>query len=551
MRQNEGDMTTAIYARFSSDLQTEKSIEDQVARCREVAAGYGSGLCRVFCDHALSGASTANRPGLKELLAEIAASRISILITESLDRLSRDQADLALIYRATKMHSVRLITASEGEVMAGSQGILQIGMRGMIGAMYLADLADKTRRGLMGVATSGRIPGGLSYGYRAIEGEVRGLRAIIPEEADIVRHIFERYAAGHSPRAIAKALNAAGTPGPRGGTWGVSVIMGNPKRLNGILCNPLYRGELVFNRQHKVKNPETGKARMVPNPESLWRRFEMPDMRIIEDALWNAVQARRDVAGKTRPEHHRRPKRVLSGLIKCGMCGGSYRAIAQGPRYGCANHRDRGTCDNSRSIMARDLEARVFEGLTANLLSPSSVEYAVACYRERMNELEGDKAKGRAKLERDISKHRQTVKMAQDQVRSGTMPPQWLYDAATESEGALKALEIQLANMDDPCIVKMHPGASKKYRRLIEDLNAALSTDDGQPARVEAVEAMRKLISSIIVSPAKVSGVTIDVEGDLAALLGIQKGGPIVGALGAGTGFVRNYNIVPFRFAAR
>ncbi|WP_308219950.1 recombinase family protein [Nitratireductor sp. ZSWI3] len=94
-----------------------------------------------------------------------------------------------------------------------------------MGALYLKDLADKTRRGLRRRVEEGKSGGGNSYGYRVMrqataDGEpIRGERKVDPAEASIVRRIFQDYAVGKSPRRIAQELNAEGIPGPRGKGW--------------------------------------------------------------------------------------------------------------------------------------------------------------------------------------------------------------------------------------------------------------------------------------------------------------------------------------------
>lgn len=539
-------MTTAIYARFSSDLQTEKSIDDQVNRCQEIALREGAGLCEVFTDEALSGASMANRPGLQRMLAAIASGRVSMIITESLDRLSRDQADLALIHREIKLRDIRLITASDGEIQDGAQGIFQIGMRGIFGAMYLADLADKTRRGQKGVARDGRIPGGLCYGYRVIPGEKRGLREIEPDEAAIIRRIFNEYLLGKSPKAIAKSLNAEGVPGPRGKPWGPSTIFGNVKRLNGILCNPLYGGEHVFNRQRKVKDPTTGRSRMVPKPESEWMRQPMEHLRIVDRETWDRVHTKRVGMASVNPGYHRRAPRPLSGLVKCGVCGGSYASIGAKQRYGCTDRHNRGTCDNNRTILASELERRVLGGLKDNLLSPEAVEYAVEVYRHRRAQLEHEQTRSRITVEKEIGKCEKSIALATQFVRDGETPPDWLFTAATEAEKKLKVLRAELKEMDSPTVHTLHPKAPARYRKYVEELNAALTDESDMPHHERAIEAVRSLISRVIVSPGNQRGqVFIDIEGDLAALLGIQEGGEVMGTMGAGAGFARSHNIVP------
>lgn len=110
--------------------------------------------------------------------------------------------------------------------------------------LYLDDLADKTHRGLMGQALSGFSAGGLPYGYRSVRGPDGCEREIDPEQAPWVLHIFEQFAAGVSPRAIAVDLNKRGVRSRRGGSWALSAIYGDKRGL-GILNNCLYIGQQV------------------------------------------------------------------------------------------------------------------------------------------------------------------------------------------------------------------------------------------------------------------------------------------------------------------
>jgi site-specific DNA recombinase len=135
---------------------------------------------------------------------------------------------------------VRLITLSEGEV-----GELHVGLKGTMNALFLKDLAQKTRRVLEGRVRQGKSGGGLCFGYDVVRkfdaaGEaVRGERCINEVEAAMVRRIFEEFANGRSPRAIAQSLNKDGIPGPAGRSWGPSTTYGNWQRGTGILNNEL------------------------------------------------------------------------------------------------------------------------------------------------------------------------------------------------------------------------------------------------------------------------------------------------------------------------
>ena len=141
----------------------------------------------------------------------------------------------------------------------GKTDQIRVSVQAMVASMFLADLADKTWRGLLARAKAGRIPGGRLYGYDVVKGEERGVRKINEPEAEILRGIFRDYVASVPPKAIVQALNAQGVPSPSRKKWNVSTLIGSPKRLNGTLNNPIYAGKLVFNRQSFVKDPATGK----------------------------------------------------------------------------------------------------------------------------------------------------------------------------------------------------------------------------------------------------------------------------------------------------
>jgi len=247
-------MRAVIYARYSSELQSAASIEDQLRLCRERAARDGHAVVEVFSDHAISGGHLGNRPGMLALLDRARAGDIDLVLAESLDRLSRDQEDVAAIYKRLSHAGVAIVTLGEGEISE-----LHIGLKGTMNALFLKDLAEKTRRGQRGRVEAGKIPGGNSYGYRMIrelrdDGSITtGERAIEAREAAVIRRIFAAFTAGLTPRRIAAMLNAEGVPGPRGGPWNASTINGSRQRRNGILNNELYLGRITYNRQRQAQ----------------------------------------------------------------------------------------------------------------------------------------------------------------------------------------------------------------------------------------------------------------------------------------------------------
>jgi site-specific DNA recombinase len=310
----------AIYARYSSELQRERSIEDQLALCRDFASRRNWTVATTYADRAISGASIHGRHEFQRMVADAAENRFDIVLAEDIDRLARNQADGARLYERMAFRGIPVWTVADGETNE-----MHWGLKGTMSAMFLKTHALKVRRGQAGRVRTGKNPGGLCYGYRVVRatdaaGEaVRGDREIVESEAEVVRRIFQDTIAGFTAREIAAALNREGVASPRGGTWNASSINGSKKRGNGILRQRLYAGRLVWNRQHFVKNPDTGKRITRINAESELQFASVPHLRLIDEADWQRVQAimAAKSAGHAVPAKRKSPH-LFSGLMKCG-----------------------------------------------------------------------------------------------------------------------------------------------------------------------------------------------------------------------------------------
>ena len=203
--------------------------------------------------------------------------------------------------------------------------------------------------------------------------------------------------------------------GPRSRDWGPSTIYGNWRRGTGILNNELYIGRLVWNRQHFVKDPSTGRRQARPNPESEWIIEEVPELRIVPQDLWDAVKERQEKTRQTvtadrshgiRSERARRPVYLFSGLVKCGQCGGSYTLVS-GTNYGCANRKTRGTCDNGLTIKRTELEETVLSGLKDKLMDPALVGEFIRSYHDSLNGRFAAEDSRRQGLRKQLSKNKQ------------------------------------------------------------------------------------------------------------------------------------------------
>ena len=511
----------SIYARYSSDLQSDASIEDQIRLCSEKAMGQNWEIVNCYTDAGISGASLL-RPGIQSLLSASMNGEFDILLTEALDRLSRDQEDIAGIYKRMEFAGIRIMTLAEGEISS-----LHIGLKGTMNSLFLKDLADKTRRGLRGRVEKGKSGGGLAYGYKVAKkydaaGEpVKGEREIDEAQAKIVRRIFREYALENkSPKAIAASLNEDGTPCPSGNQWGQSTINGNRRRGTGILNNPLYIGELVWNRQRFIKDPDTGKRAPRFNPESKWIRKELPELRIVPRELWEAAKSRQKALDEKSGSlgAKKRPQYLLSGLLVCSECGGGFSKINT-DRYGCSTARNKGecVCANKLTIKAADLENAVLAALETHLMRDELVEVFCEEYQKTLNQLRSAQrttiAKQKAELARLDKERANIIQAIKDGIAADLIKDE--LEHISQRQGELKNLIKAESHEVRPLI---HPAMAQRYRKAVTDLRQSLK--GGQKA--EAKEHVRALIEKIVLTPkADHRKLSIDLYGDLAGILKI------------------------------
>ena len=132
-----------------------------------------------------------------------------------------------------------------------------------------------------------------------------------------------------------------------------------------------------------LKDPATGKRVSRANPATAWITTEVPDLRIVDDSLWTQVKARQGAAALPRGENRgmalskaNRPRYLFSGMLTCGACGGGMSMISA-THIGCSAARNKGTCENRRTIARAELERRVLGALSSRLMDPEL--FAVFC----------------------------------------------------------------------------------------------------------------------------------------------------------------------------
>jgi hypothetical protein len=349
-------------------------------------------------------------------------------------------------------------------------------------------------------------------------------REIDEDEAAVVRRIFRDYAAGASPKQIAKALNKEGIPGPQGALWSPNTIHGNPKRGIGILHNELYVGRLVWNRQRFLKDPDTGRRIARANPQSEWITKDVPELRILNNELWQAVRDRyasiQRKWGQTgeskRFNQFRRPKYLFSGLTKCGVCGAGF-IVNSREHLGCFGARGRGTCNNLLTIPRQEVETRVLEALQDKLMRKDFFEEFCREFAKQMNRLRMEQRAGATSARRELERVKREIQKVIDAIVDGVKGSE-VKDRMAQLQDRKEALQKQIDTAHEPPPL-LHPRMADLYRTKVEELAAALQRED---SRLEASDTLRGLIDSIVLTP-EAGELRIELRGNLVAILTVAQ----------------------------
>jgi site-specific DNA recombinase len=512
----------ALYARFSSDMQKDRSIDDQFVVCQTYARRERFDVVGKYFDKAKSGSSMLDRTGLRDLIAAARRKEFDVVIVEATDRLSRNQADLPWIFQHLEYNGVKIFTPSNGEVTE-----MQIAFDGISNPGYSKKLAERVKRGHDGVAREGLIPGRRAYGYDLVEHQT-GVKVINTDEASIVIRIFEEYASGKSPRKIAADLMCDKIPSPSGSEhWNPQCIVGSSKK-RGLIRNQLYVGVYLKNRFFNIKNPETGKtiARKADADDLI--TVQVPHLRIVSQKLWDAAHTLRKARGHKRlgvSDHVQRavvPRKqhLLYGLLRCGECNGQM-VVRSGQRVCCSAAHNHQSCKHGKAYDLAKLIDLAVDSMCTHLVDPEFIK---------------EKARARtvefARLEKENSGVRQAAEKQHDrldiQIKKLVRILDEEDDIPRELLASLKAKEIERKGLEERIrllgaesnVTTLHPNVIKAFGKNIETLHAKLKRNpDDEDCRM----AFGNIIDSIIVHPTE-RGQPYDISlyARLSAIMGVD-----------------------------
>lgn len=153
----------ALYARYSTDLQKEASIEDQFRECGRIADTLGLEVVDYFSDAGFSG-GTSYRPGYQALLKAAREKKFEIVVVEDISRLWRNRADYGTASAELEDLNVHLVTCVGDDTRRDGYGLV-LGIKSAIAEHQRREISYRTRRGLEGRALKGWTTGGRCYGF--------------------------------------------------------------------------------------------------------------------------------------------------------------------------------------------------------------------------------------------------------------------------------------------------------------------------------------------------------------------------------------------------
>ncbi len=521
--------TAAIYARFSSDLQKDRSIDDQFGDLERYAQREGLKITDRFSDSAKSGSTLFGRDGALELMMAAKARKFAVVIVESLSRLSRDPEDIAGIFKRLKHAQVELHTLSDG--IADN---MKVGLRGIIDSEYLKNLATTIKRSQGARAREGLMPGVVPYGYDAVPGKP-GERMINLEKAAIIRRIFTEYANRKSPRTIAADLTREGIPSPSGGkVWNHQNLAtgGSKGGKPGILGNRIYIGELVWNRAYAVIDPDTGTEIRRTRPAAEHITTSVPHLRIIDDRLWTAAQNLRTARatkrfgadGKVlRRAVVARSQHLLSGLLRCGVCNGHMIICKQsrGKRsVVCSAAYQSSACNHGKNYLIDTLQVTVLDGMRRRLVDPKAItEAARAFHVEHAAQVKKDSAE-RAAAEKQRNKLIVQIDRIVAAIADSDEPLPALLASMKVKENERAGLEERLRLLSSSNVVSLHPNVIEEYKANVERLYASIASEPDHPGNRVA---FHNMIDSVVVHPTPAKApYDVSVYGRLSAIMGVD-----------------------------
>ncbi len=370
-------MRVIVYSRVSTDAQERDgtSLDTQERASLDFVRQQGWSVVETIRD-AASGFSL-DRPGIERVRELLRAGVVDVVVAYAVDRLSRNQNQIGVLFDEIQQSGSRLEFVTE-RFEDTAVGRFILAARAFIAEVEREKIVERTTRGKLERAKSGRIPQGFGKGcFGYTYNQATGQREIEPFQAEIVRRIFTRYTELRSFDRVAQELNASGITTYVGGRW-------HPVGVRRVLENESYTGWLTFRRSRWTKvRGRDGKLHRKRIERPADEHVEIPGAspRIIDDALWNRVQQIMNDPERIARRPKVRHEYALRGRVKCLLCGSAMVGQTMNNRghtyhyYVCRSafsRRTDRTCEG-RNVRSDRLEPTIWREVRAKLTSPEII----------------------------------------------------------------------------------------------------------------------------------------------------------------------------------
>lgn len=376
----------ALYLRRSTEEHQAASLETQREEAERYCIARGWKVVETYVDSGVSRAEFVERHGLARALVDANAGKFHALVMRDETRLGGD------IYRTGTIIGDLVDAGVELHYYAGGGRVefndptsrLMAALRGYAAEIERLKTSERTRERHAQMARRGHVTGGRVYGYDNVpvmEGERRERveHRINPDEAAVVREIFDRYGRGEGLRTIAHDLNVRGVPAPRAGNRGTGSWA--QSSLHAIVHRERYRGVIEWGRVGSAYKKGTRVA--VERPDEQVIRVERPELAIIDAETWERAQRKVDVLERLTSSRAagRPPAYLLSGLARCAECGGPLQvsnhrhgtAIIKAYLCGYARDRGKAVCTSTLRRPVAELDAVVCEWIQREVLTDAVI----------------------------------------------------------------------------------------------------------------------------------------------------------------------------------
>ena len=460
------------YARYSSDMQREESIEAQIKAVYDYAEKKGITIIHEYIDRAISGRSVEKRDAFLQMIKDASGKQFQFVLAHESSRFARNREESAIYKHKLKKLGVKVVFVSQDFGEGEHTVIIESLMEGL-DEYYSLNLAKQTMKGLKVNASKCKYNGGrVLYGYKVNEGK---LYEVEPAEASVVSNIFGKIAKGWSYVEILRYLDESGTRNKSGKKFAKNS-------LHDMLRNERYSGVYIFNKTPK-RHPVTGeRTSRYKNPDEEIIRIEGGVPEIVPRQQWEKVQEILDNR-KQKYTSARKRKYLLTGFIECAVCGGAYIGTTSITQYSergyyiCTSKKNHSRDCNNNNIPQHNTENRVVE-MIEKLLDSISVPDLTKTLNKLYNDASSSQQNEKQRIEKELSLVNKKINNLLDNLEAGESS-ELIKDRLKQNAELKKQLESKLQEINTPSPIV----TESIVKKLIEDLRIA----DKSPEQKRAV----------------------------------------------------------------